>query len=235
MWLTFTARQPKIAPWLAPATLALATLTKGLPALVLAVLFWRWRWQQFIIFGAVIAIILVPVGVQSGWGLSGPLDGRGLFGALRIFADRWNFNSGIFHWLEMSLAQAYPPLWANRWAKRLVISAMVLVLLGVWLAARRLLKVRSRLRLMAVPFMAYILLSTTVHPWYLLILLAFLPVLGPAEDESLWQWLALAPGFTSVGRWSFPTGPTSTHKTCVSFIGCALLSGNQPSPCCHCS
>jgi hypothetical protein len=193
LWLTFTPRRPGITPWLGPPILALAVLTKGLPILALAVLVWRWRWQQIVIFGAALAIMIVPAGVQAGWGLSGPLDGAGLFGALRIFVDRWNFNSSIFHWLEVNLLEVYPPLWANRWARQIVVSVMLLVLLGVWLAARRLSAMRSLLRLMALPFMASILLSTTVHPWYALILLAFLPFLAPAEDESPWRWLALTP------------------------------------------
>ena len=43
-----------------------------------------------------------------------------------------------------------------------------------WLAARRRTNLRPTLRLMAVPFMAYLLLTPTVHPWYALILLVFL-------------------------------------------------------------
>ncbi len=41
--------------------------------------------------------------------------------------------------------------------------------------------------------MAYILLTPTFHPWYLLILLAFLPFLPPAAGESRRWWLAVLP------------------------------------------
>ena len=192
LWLTFTKRFPKVAPWLAPPVLALATLTKGLPILVLPLLFWRWRWRQFILYGLIIAAIVVPIGWRVGWGLTGPLSGVGLFGALRIFAGRWNFNSGLFHWLETSLA-GWGVVSANSWGKRVISTVMLASLAAVWLKARGVQNARASLRLMAVPFMFYILLIPTVHPWYLLVLLAFLPFFPPAGSESRWRWLAVAP------------------------------------------
>lgn len=192
LWLTFTRRYPKMTPWLGPSVLALATLTKGLPVLALIVLFWRWRWWQFVLYGLVIAALVVPVGLRVGWGLTGPLDGTGLFGAVRIFADRWNFNSGLFHWLETDLADRGLAL-ANRWGKRVISIVMLASLLVIWLRARGLDRPRASLRLMALPFMAYILLIPTVHPWYLLALLAFLPFLPPTEMETRWHWLAALP------------------------------------------
>jgi hypothetical protein len=120
-----------------------------------------------------------------------------LFGALRIYGDQWNFNSGLFRWLEVWLAQqTYLPLspdQATDWGKRLVAVTMAGVLAGVWWAARRLWTRRSLLRLMAVPLMAYVLLTPTFHPWYLLLLLAFVPFLAPAAKEPRRTWLALLP------------------------------------------
>ncbi|MFZ0547352.1 MAG: hypothetical protein WAM60_18040 [Candidatus Promineifilaceae bacterium] len=193
-----------------PVFLALGTLTKILPVLLTPVLFWRWRWWQRLVFGAVTVGLLVPSGLRAGWGLSGPLDGRGLFGALRIYNDSWNFNSGLFHWLEVFLGNAGFED-ANGWAKRIVLLAMLAVMLVVFVAARRYRSdLRGALRLSAVPLMAYVLLTTTVHPWYIHILLAFLPflpgafVVGDTESTkeqrvlSLWRsgilgWLAAAP------------------------------------------
>ncbi len=85
----------------APLSLALATLTKILPVLIIPVLFWRWSWQQWLIYGVATFGLLLPSAWRAGWGLSGPLDGRGLFGALRIYGQQWNFNSGVFNWLEI--------------------------------------------------------------------------------------------------------------------------------------
>jgi hypothetical protein len=192
LWLTFTPRYPKISSWLTPAILALAILTKGLPLLLLTILFWRWRWWQSVLCGAVVFIWLAFAGLQAGWGLTGPLDGVGLFGALRIYADRWNFNSGLFHWLE-ALRQTWGIVEANLWAKYVALGAMLVALAVIWVKAHRPQPPRSLLRLMSAPLMAYILLTPTLHPWYLLILLVFVPFLAPAASESRWNWLAVAP------------------------------------------
>ena len=193
LWLTFSSRWGKMSTWLAPMLLALATLTKILPLLLLPILFWRWRWRQLVLYGVVTSALLVPAGLQAGWGLTGPLDGTGLFGAIRIYADQWNFNSGIFHWLEVDLLPALGVIGATDWAKRIIVLALLLVMIGVWLQARHRPDVPSTLRLMAVPFMAYVLLNTTFNPWYLLILMAFLPFQPPLPSDSPWRWLAAAP------------------------------------------
>jgi hypothetical protein len=70
---------------------------------------------------------------------------------------------------------------------------MLVVLAVTWLAARRRTDLRPTLRLLAIPFMVYLLLTPTVHPWYALILLVFLPFLTPAADEPQWYWLAVWP------------------------------------------
>jgi len=181
-----------VTSFLAPVLLALATLTKGLPLLLLPVLFWRWRWSQLLLYGLVTVGLLIPAGLAAGWGVSGPLDGRGLFGAIRIYTDQWNFNSGLFYWLETTLTEQGVTT-ANDWAKRLIGLALLGTLLVVWLKARRIRVIRPTLRLMVIPFMAHILLATTVHPWYLMTTLTFLPFLTPARDESGRRWLWIVP------------------------------------------
>ncbi len=176
----------------APIFLALATLTKILPILISPILFWRWTWRQLVLYGAVVFALLIPSGWRAGWGLTGDLDGTGLFGALRIYSSQWNFNSGIFHWLEMGLMQtslAQP----TSVAKAISLGLILIVLLIVWVLARRFTDVRATLRLTAVPLMAYLLLTPTVHPWYTLILLAFVPFLAPAKSEPRWPWWTVTP------------------------------------------
>lgn len=190
------ARQSRFSTFTAafsPALLAAATLTKLLPALLTPVLWWRWGWGQRLLFAGLTAGLLLPAGLRAGWGLSGPLDGRGLFGALRIYGDRWNFNSGLFHWLEEALQRAGVADF-NGWAKRIVLLALVGLLLWVWRRARRdRHNLRASLRWLAAPLMGYALLTTTFHPWYLLVLLPFLPLLAPGADESRRGWLWLLP------------------------------------------
>jgi hypothetical protein len=178
--------------WLSPLFLALATLTKPLPVLLAPVLFWRWRWGQRLLYPALTLLLLLPAGLRAGWGLSGALDGRGLFGALLIYTSRWKFNSGIFTVLE-ALFGGPESVAATTAAKLVIGAALAGVLLGVFLAARRAKGARATLRLAAVPLMAYVLLTPTFHPWYLLFLLAFLPFLPPAAGEDWRWWLAAAP------------------------------------------
>jgi hypothetical protein len=175
-----------------PLFLALATLTKLLPALLSPVLFWRWSWPQRLLFTALVLLILLPFGLAAGWGLSADLNGRGLFGAFLIYGSQWKFNSGLFALLE-GLLGGPDSLVATTAAKVIAGLLLLVVLTAVFLAARRYQAPRDTLRLSAVPFMAYILLTPTFHPWYLLILLAFVPFLPPGNEEERALWPAAYP------------------------------------------
>ena len=177
---------------LSPIFLALATLTKLLPALLSPVLFWRWSWLQRLLYPVLTFMLLLPFGLQAGWGLDRTLNGRGLFGALLIYSSQWKFNSGIFYGLERLLG-GENSLAATTAAKGVVAGGMLLVLLAVFLLAGKFDGPRATLRLAAIPLMAYILFTPTFHPWYLLLLLAFLPFLPPAAGESRLWWLAVLP------------------------------------------
>ncbi|MEM7344452.1 MAG: hypothetical protein AAF485_09420 [Chloroflexota bacterium] len=196
IWLTFSPNKEKkrLYHWLAPIALALATLTKILPAFLLTVLFWRWSWRQLFLYGALVISLMLPYGFTAGWGLTGPLDGTGVFGAIRIYADQWNFNSGLFYWLvneQLADLDIDEPL--DR-AKQIVSLGLLLVLGAVWIIAYKQSTILAALRLMAIPYMTYLLFTTTVHPWYALVLLIFLPFLAPQPKvESLWRWLFLLP------------------------------------------
>jgi hypothetical protein len=186
------AQPPAWRGWLSPVALAVGTLTKPLPALLAPVLFWRWNWPQRLLYPLLAFALLLPAGLRAGWGLDPALDGRGVFGALLIYTSRWKFNSGLFHALEALFGGA-DSLAATTAAKLLIGTAMLLVLLAVFLRARRHEEARAMLRLAAVPFMAYVLLTPTFHPWYLLIVLAFVPFLPPGAGESGRCWLATGP------------------------------------------
>ncbi len=181
--------------WISVVLMAFATLTKVLPVLILPAFFWRWNWWQRIGYGLLTLALLIPAGTRAGWGLFGPLDGTGLFGAIRIYNDQWKFNSGLFFWATRWLndGDGYTPSPADGQIKLVVAGIMVFVLLLTWWMAYRNQDLKSSLRLMAVPLIAYILLTHTVHPWYFLILLIFLPFLAPSIDEHKNHWLITAP------------------------------------------
>ena len=178
---------------LAPALLALATLTKLIPVFLTPIFWWRWNWGSRLLYGYLTVGMLVSPALRAGWGLSGDLDGRGLFGALRIYNAQWNFNSGLFRWLEDWLASmgiADPMAQAQEISYFL----MFLLLLFVWRQFRHFYSdLRAVLRWLAVPLGGYLLLATTIHPWYLLALMPFLPFLAPGDDEPMRFWLWLLP------------------------------------------
>lgn len=187
--------------------LAAATLTKGIPILLLAVLGRRWGKVHTAACILLAVAACVPFAARVGWGLAGPLDGTGVFGALRIYAQEWNYNGGLYHWLEVALAGyrsagAVPPQIAG-WApiskaKWIVSIVLGVVLLAIWWAGRSGLGDLDLLQLALVPLGAYLLLTPTVHPWYLTLILPFLPFLPsrPGSNRNagrfLWPWLYLA-------------------------------------------
>jgi hypothetical protein len=182
-------------------SLAAATLTKGLPAILVPIFFRRWRWKYLFLYAGLVVAVLFVFSLAAGWGLFGPLDGTGLFGALRIYTAQWNFNSSIYHWLEVLLSGyqtpgAVPPGIAGQTpilvARFLTSAAILLVslLAGIWAwrldsasRAGYLARTLALFRLSVIPIAAYLLLTHTVHPWYAAFLVALLPFLLPAKDE----------------------------------------------------
>jgi len=189
IWLALARHSARLAP----VTLALATLTKILPILLLPVLFWRWRWHPLMIFGLAIGTILTAAAGPAGWGLSGPLDGTGLFGAIRIYAEQWKFNSGLFHWLGASLLPGWGIANPTQIARQIVGLGLLGMLVVIGWHSRSRQSPRALLRLMAGPLLAYLLLTPTLHPWYALLPLVFVPFLAPAEQGSPRRWLAVLP------------------------------------------
>ena len=197
IWLTFKPTQNTLSHVGAPVVFVLATLTKIIPVLALPVLFWRWSWRQLVGYAVLTVGLLIPFGVGAGWGLTGELNGRGLFGALRIYGNQWKFNSGIFHWLNFWLGKQPNVADTVQLSKMIVFAVMLTIMIVVWIFAYRSRSRRTDLRLLFVPFCAYILLTPTVHPWYTLLMLSFVPFLAPNNiGESRWRWLLVAPWLT---------------------------------------
>ena len=178
---------------LAPVLLALATLTKLVPVFLTPIFWWRWNWGSRLLYGYLTVGMLMSPALRAGWGLSGELDGRGLFGALRIYNAQWNFNSGLFRWLENWLdSMGITDPMAQ--AQEISYFLLFLLLLAVWRQFRHFsTDLRAALRWLAVPLCGYLLLAKTIHPWYLLTLMPFLPLLSPGDDEPKSFWLLPLP------------------------------------------
>jgi len=199
-WLTVALRCRMLSAF----AMAAATLTKGLPLLIVFLIARRWRLRHTIAYLALLVGACLPFALGAGWGLVGALDGRGLFGALRIYLAGWEFNAGIHHWLEASLSGLWTPgaapqeiaRWQPILAARLTMTfALVLVCLVAWRASRGAGDALALLRLAAGPVSAYLLLAATVHPWYVTLLLPLLPALPSGMGGAgrgarfVWPWL----------------------------------------------
>jgi alpha-1,6-mannosyltransferase len=189
--------------------LAAGTLTKGLPALLLPVVVRRWGWRRTLIYIGLIVGVCLPFALGAGWGLTGPLDGEGLFGAIRIYTAYWNYNGGLYHWLEVGLSGYRTPGavplelvgWGPTRAAKLILGGVLgLILVAVWWKAQggeadHPGQSLALLRLAAIPLAAYLLLATTLHPWYVTLIIPLLPFLLPQKGEAttsgrfLWPWL----------------------------------------------
>ena len=204
--------------WSSASVLALAaaTLTKGAPVLFAPLFLRRWGFKRSLLYLLLLVGVCGLFAAGAGWGLSGPLDGRGLFGALRIYLSQWNYNSSLYHWLEAALtgvrspgaAPVTPETAAPIWlARQIAAAALGLVSLAglVW-AWKRTGYRRGQpaalaldlLRLAALLSGAYLLLTATLHPWYVTLILPFLAFLLPAPGQTnsirrfVWPWLYLS-------------------------------------------
>ena len=162
--------------------LALATLVKPIPALLVPILMWRWGWKRTLLYAAIVAGgILAYSG--AGFGVGGEPTGTGVFGATRIYLSQWNFNAGLFHWLEAALTGVHTPGgvpvelagMGGMLARGLMAGALLVVLAVSGLWARRIQDARTLLQLAILPLGAYVLFATTINPWYLMPVIAVLP------------------------------------------------------------
>lgn len=181
--------------------LALATLTRPIPALLVPVLFWRWNWPQRIAYSGVVGGLIVAFGLGAGFGLTGEPTGTGVFGSARAYTETFRFNSAIYQTVETWIASQ--GLDDKGWNEpvaltRLVMAALVLVvMLVIWARSRRLVEPLAIVRMAIVPLAMYTLLTPVLHPWYLLIVILFVPLLTPtdaeAADGGALRWLLALP------------------------------------------
>ncbi len=189
------ARDPdRIGLFASVIFLAAATLTKPLPILLAPLFIRRWRWRGALLYSGLILAVLVLFALTAGWGIFGEMDGTGVFGATRIYLRYWNYNSGIYHWLEVLFSGyqtpgAVPVEVVGE--TPLVIAKLItsgflglIVLIAGWKARQLDSDLHRILRLAAIPLGAYLLLTPTIHPWYLTLIIPFLPFLNYLNEEN---------------------------------------------------
>lgn len=203
-------------------SMAAATLTKGLPLLFVTVMWRRWGFKRLLLYLLILLTVSSAFACNAGWGLFGPLNGQGYFGALRIYLSQWNFNSGFYHWLEVWLS-SYPTPGAVpietvgeapiRLARVTSSTLFGCLLIGTALMSYRYDDPKKRdhyqrtiilLRLSTIPIGAYLIFTPTVHPWYVTLIIPFLPFLKSKSNQTskfsrfIWPWIyfSLAIGYS---------------------------------------
>ncbi|MEW6755300.1 MAG: glycosyltransferase 87 family protein [Candidatus Latescibacterota bacterium] len=154
----------------AGAALAAAVLAKLMPLVLLPLLCLqpaphgrRPRWRSP---SPLPAFLVVTVLGYALYAAAGPR----LFSGLTVYAERWRFNDALFGPLALLvglLSPAEDPQVAGR-----LVAGVALAGASVWTAARRSDPFRAALETVGI----CLLLSPTLHPWYLLWILPFMPL-----------------------------------------------------------
>lgn len=171
--------------------LALATLTKFVPALLLPVFVHRWGVRRTLLYAALVGAAFVPF-LGAGLGLGRDTPGTGLFGALRVYATQWKTNDGLFFWLVRALnARVNDPLQAAK-----VVVLLTLLVLGLAVLLRSEGREPAIIGSVVLLLSAYLLLTPAMFPWYVTWLIAVLPLLplrrSPAALAFAAGWLYFA-------------------------------------------
>jgi len=112
-------------------------------------------WRRYGAAAAVVAV-LIPALLYLPYAGAG----AGVFEGLRTYAGGWVFNAGLFRLLEALPGPAEVPR---------ALASLGVAAVAVWAAVRRLGLERALYRVLG----AALLLSPTIHPWYLLWILPF--------------------------------------------------------------
>jgi hypothetical protein len=170
--------------------LALATLTKFIPGLLLPIFLKRWGIRQSLLYGLITVLAFVPflsAGISD--------DGTGILGAARIYASQWKTNDGLFDWLVngLQLYTAEPIEVARLIAMGMLMIAAGLVFAYEWRhhatgdqKAQQQRAVTEAVLLISL----YLLLSYAMFPWYLTWLLALIPLLPLHMHQGARWWAA---------------------------------------------
>ena len=162
-------------------TLTAAVLAKAVPALCLAA-FWRhWAppdsraWRRWLDPRPRWPLVWVPAGVAAAF-LPYAEAGAATWSGLRAFAVKWRHNDSLYGLVYSLIADPRPgwdwddgALMVARWICLGALAAVTVAAAACW---------RDPLRGAAAAMAALLLLSPVVHPWYVLWVLAFVPMLA---------------------------------------------------------
>jgi hypothetical protein len=157
-------------------------LMKLLPLLIIPILMWRWNWRRFILF-VTVTFLVVGLSYVPFIELEGLRNHRD---SIALWFSRFEFNASIYYlFREVGF-------WITGYNQIAVIGKILMVMIIVYtgvisfkLKAQNITQIAGGLLLVLA---GYFLLSTTVHPWYL-ITLVFLA--GFVQWRFIWAWSLL--------------------------------------------
>ncbi len=197
----------------AVGALTLAGWVKLYPFLLLPFLLRRTRWRYVWIVGAVTVLAWAPY--------AHPDIISNLLDSLELYVQLFEFNAGPYYGAKYVMY-----FWTGAdWSKTL--GPMFAVLFGgAWLGYA-LSDYRRQWRwptVVVVVFGTYLALSTTVHPWYVTGVLAFIPLLQ--RKNYAWPWL----GLWSIGTYLFYQGGPYWTFIWIGWSGWAVLLAARQLP-----
>ena len=184
---------------------ALAALTKLTPALLIPYFLRRRAWALLAAAAVTVALLYAPfLGA-----------GSALMAGLRAYARHWEFNGAAYHLLRHAVV--------SELAIRRILAAALLVALLV-IAARA----RSLTQAALASLVALLLLNPTLYPWYLVPIVALLP-LHPDWGMIVFSGVvALSylplPGYRATGVWALPGWVLTTEYGALLVTWGAVLA-----------
>ncbi|MFZ9029052.1 MAG: glycosyltransferase family 87 protein [Crocinitomicaceae bacterium] len=177
--------------WLSAIFLALAVQIKLLPLIVLPFLIRYIGWQRALFYGAVVLTINVLISVM----IMTSDEALNFLQSLRLYFGIFEFNSFIPHYLQefVQLFTGFDPI---RYTAP-ILSALTIVVLLYLGFYRKKKSLPHLIRDLSIGFLIYFLLNSTVHPWYLITLIFFLPFV---QRRTIILWSLV--GFLSYGFYS---------------------------------
>ena len=189
------------------ALLGTAVLSKLVPLLAVP-LFWRrlagcnaTARTAWLSLEGKLAMIWLPVVLVAGYAIYAGAGASHILAGLNVYLMKWRFNDGLFTLVYELLREPGLPWDDDALERARVVCSLALI--GVALVT--LIRIPDTLRAAFILLAAHLLLSPTVHPWYLLWVLPFLPFFPNIG----WLYLSAATllaynvldGFQATGEW----------------------------------
>ena len=189
------------------ALLGTAVLSKLVPLLAVP-LFWRHMAgcnatvrTAWLSLEGKLAMIWLPIVLVAGYAIYAGAGASHILDGLNVYLMKWRFNDGLFTLVYELLRKPGLPWDDDALEQARVVCSLALI--GVALVT--LIRIPDTLRAAFILLAAHLLLSPTLHPWYLLWVLPFLPFFPNIG----WLYLSAATllaynvldGFQATGEW----------------------------------